>query len=427
MSHANSIATIPAMLTQIRQVATDFKQRNIASPSHIQSKLDIVAKTRTSLFPWRGQFSPQFIEHIFEEFAPTSGIVLDPFCGSGTVLAEAAREGLGAYGFDINPAAFLFASMHQLCNLSGVERHALIGRVSELLSRSYQGSLFCEVPCDPVTSILSLRGPDLLVGSVALMLAMGDSRSLDVKKLSRSLAVVNETLQSMPFSKETIKAMPLDSRAVPLGAHTVDLVVTSPPYINVFNYHQNYRPAMELLGWSPLKVAVAEIGANRKHRQNRFLTVIQYAIDMGLVLREMHRVMKTSGHLVLVVGRCSSVRRVTFPNGMMLALVAQQLSDFDLSDWRERQFINRFGEQIYEDILILKPNARCQSNDPLATGRAVGSWALEQGYGQADREVQKDIDAALRQVADVMPSPITRVAVPDQFKSIAENVHRSTE
>jgi hypothetical protein len=41
------------------------------------------------------------------EVAPESSSVIDPFCGSGTVLSEAMYEGLGCWASDINPLAVL--------------------------------------------------------------------------------------------------------------------------------------------------------------------------------------------------------------------------------------------------------------------------------------------------------------------------------
>ena len=56
-----------------------------------QHRLDIVEKERTSALPWRGQFSPQLIEYLLSKHCKKGDYVLDPFCGSGTVLLEAAR------------------------------------------------------------------------------------------------------------------------------------------------------------------------------------------------------------------------------------------------------------------------------------------------------------------------------------------------
>ncbi len=61
-----------------------------------QSDLDIDEKKRSNPFPWRGQFSPQLIETLLEAYCPSGSTILDPFAGSGTVLLEAARQGLSA-------------------------------------------------------------------------------------------------------------------------------------------------------------------------------------------------------------------------------------------------------------------------------------------------------------------------------------------
>ena len=42
---------------------------------------------------------------------PTTSTVLDPFCGSGTVLCEGQKLGLNVMGFDINPMAVLIATV----------------------------------------------------------------------------------------------------------------------------------------------------------------------------------------------------------------------------------------------------------------------------------------------------------------------------
>jgi SAM-dependent methyltransferase len=44
-----------------------------------------------------------------QELVPPGGRVIDPFCGSGVFLSEAARAGVEAHGFDINPVAVLLS------------------------------------------------------------------------------------------------------------------------------------------------------------------------------------------------------------------------------------------------------------------------------------------------------------------------------
>lgn len=54
---------------------------------------------------------PQVARRLIQNYGPPSrtGILLDPFCGSGTSLVEAKVYGLNAYGIDINPLARLLA------------------------------------------------------------------------------------------------------------------------------------------------------------------------------------------------------------------------------------------------------------------------------------------------------------------------------
>ena len=118
---------------------------------------------------------------------------------------------------------------------------------------------------------------------------------------------------SLPSSPATLQVTLSDARALPCEDSEVDLILTSPPYINVFNYHQQYRQSVESLDWDILPLARSEIGANRKHRGNRFLTVTQYCLDMAQVLLELERVCKPGARAIVVVGRESTnVRKPAF-------------------------------------------------------------------------------------------------------------------
>jgi len=64
----------------------------------LQDKLDVLAKKRANLFNWRGQFTPEFVEYMLQNFTKQGDFVLDPFSGSGTVLQEAVYSG------DIDPS-----------------------------------------------------------------------------------------------------------------------------------------------------------------------------------------------------------------------------------------------------------------------------------------------------------------------------------
>lgn len=63
------------------------------------------------LHEYKGKFNPQVAKVILNIFGVQKGDhVLDPFCGSGTTLVEAAQLGADASGFDINPMAVFLAN-----------------------------------------------------------------------------------------------------------------------------------------------------------------------------------------------------------------------------------------------------------------------------------------------------------------------------
>src|ERR1700678_977835 len=151
-------------------------------------------------------------------------------------------------------------------------------------------------------------------------------------------------IEGLPQSAEPIVAAFADARRLPLPDASIDLIVTLPPYINVFNYHQQYRGSVEALGWDVLAAAKSEIGSNRKHRSNRLLTVVQYCLDMAMVLDEMRRVVRPNGRMIVVVGRESNVRKTAFFNAQILAELAVECLNLKVLLQQERKFTNRFGQ-----------------------------------------------------------------------------------
>ncbi len=151
-----------------------------------------------------------------------------------------------------------------------------------------------------------------------------------------------DIIEKFPNSEKPIIACLSDARSLPLPDKTIDFVVTSPPYINVFNYHQNYRKSAEILGWDILKIAKSEIGSNRANRSNRFYTVVQYCLDMADTLKELSRVTKDNARIVLVVGHESNVLGVPFYNADIIEKIAVKTGFFRKTLRQKREFKNKF-------------------------------------------------------------------------------------
>lgn len=63
------------------------------------------------LHPYPARMIPQIAERLINRYSSPNALVLDPFCGSGTVLVESRRHQRSAVGNDINPLAVLLAKV----------------------------------------------------------------------------------------------------------------------------------------------------------------------------------------------------------------------------------------------------------------------------------------------------------------------------
>jgi hypothetical protein len=402
----------PELLSQAQHALHKACSAELDRQSVPQEKLDIRERVRTSAFPWRGQFSPGLVETLLTSDGNSPRHVLDPFAGSGTTLFEAMRLGIRATAYEINPAALELSKVALLGNLDNNDRVLCLKDAAKIIDSCF-GAILME-PLEQNGSIFGMaekayyEAPNGYVANlvaVTIMLAMGSSRTLKIDGVYKSFKWIRRVVESFPPDAGVLSVEAQDARSLPDETCTVDMVLTSPPYINVFNYHQNYRPAMELLGWDILPIARSEIGSNRANRGNRLLTVTQYCIDMSAALLELARVVKDTGQIVIVIGRESNVRGVAFANGEILAALALLTGRVELQRWQERQFTNRFGLTIFEDLLTLKVIPGHAEGDALSIGRAVAFAVLSAAQDRAPSDVAYDLKDALDRVPSVQGSP----------------------
>lgn len=388
------------MIDEISSWVQEFRTMRAETSVDVQDALNVKQRSRTSVLPWRGQFSPQLVEFLLKRHPGRR--ILDPFCGSGTVLYEAGTAGRSAVGVDVNPAAVTLASFAEYCMLPLPDRIEFIERAKRKIRREIAREHGRQIQLD-----FCSRFPKDAFYTCFLLTLFGDRTEATPAQANAALEQLETKLLALPAVKVPLSAQRGDARFTAFADRSYDLVITSPPYINVFNYHQNYRPVMESLGAAPLAVAKAEIGANRKHRQNRFLTVIQYCMDMQTVFDELWRILAPGGTAVFVVGRSSNVRGVPFLNGEMIASVAVLGGTFSLRHRNERMFVNRFGEKIYEDVLILDRAARRRARESARElGRFVGACALQEARERCtDKIARQEIDDAYKKRDSIERSP----------------------
>jgi len=63
------------------------------------------------LHDYPARMIPQIAHRLISRYSPEKGKILDPFCGSGTILVEARLANRSAIGIDVNPLAVLLSKV----------------------------------------------------------------------------------------------------------------------------------------------------------------------------------------------------------------------------------------------------------------------------------------------------------------------------
>jgi DNA modification methylase len=385
-----------------------------------QEKLDVTEKKRSNLFNWRGQFTPEFVEYLLKCFAKPGYHILDPFSGSGTVLQESARMELSATGFEINPSAYAMSKFFTFSNMSFAERNYFCDifefKLRTQLNYLNGQKIFINNPDYRIAYKNLLEFASEFNGNIQdkqerilflniLFQSEKDKRSTLKESIVKSFNYIKNNLLSLPYTEKPIGSYLKDAR----NAHEeledkIDLILTSPPYINVFNYHQNYRALIETFNFNILKVAHSELGSNRKNRGNRFKTVIQYCIDMELAIHSFWKTLKPNRKLIMILGRESNVRGIPFYNGQLIIEILNGSYGFQNIHILERKFINKFGIIIKEDIIIAEKKIDLLYE--LNNGKDIALNHLKKNLSLAKGEIAIDIEDAIFNIFHVQPSPL---------------------
>ncbi|OFV68079.1 MAG: DNA methylase N-4/N-6 domain protein [Candidatus Syntrophoarchaeum caldarius] len=96
-----------------------------------------------------------------------------------------------------------------------------------------------------------------------------------------------------------------DARKLEVETNSIDLIVTSPPYVNALDYYRAHMYNMLWLGMDFDLFRKHEIGGHSHFIINRFRLLSEYLGDMLRSMIEMNRVLKKDKLCVIVVGNSS--------------------------------------------------------------------------------------------------------------------------
>lgn len=413
-------------IDSVQEFIEKYEERDFTNGKLSQEELDLDGSRNSNPFSYRGQFSPDLVKNILKAHADDAENIFDPFAGCGTTLHEASKLSKNAFGTEINPAPVKMASLIQFIDLEPERKKKVADKAKSLIeqltdethSSFSSDSQKIDYDLDLEDRVIDfVQNAELSEPLECLMingLMRWSKRKRDKpERLVKDVKHFAEFVESLPYNDNDWGVFQTDSRSIPLESNSIDFILTSPPYINVHNYHQQYRDVIEKLGWdSVLQIAKSEMGSNRKNRRNRFLTVVQFAWDTYQVFRELERVLRDDGRMVFVIGRTSTVRGIEFKNGRFLAGVAE-LAGFDLVKKQERVYQNSFGTQVYEDILHFE-----KGSDSIMSSR-VRPDELAKGiieYNLENEEIEDDsVIEDMKEAIEEAPQQPSPLMLPSRF------------
>lgn len=332
-------------------------------PEHLDITSSKEEQTGTHGFhPYFASFNPQIPRKAMKWFTSEGDIVLDPFCGSGTTLVEAKLGNRNSIGIDVNPLACLITkvkttairdkkllecfnllnrikmninAVHGQLTLSEDETLFLQPGIPEFRNRDYWFKPHVLEELGIIKAhILSLENEDLkdfcsVAFSSIVVKVSNQQHETRYKRVDKSIKpyetyeIFKSKLVQMIKEMKTFNRAAYPSKcdvycedlrhSVAIEDDEVDLIVTSPPYLNAWDYNLYQRFRFFWLDFDHRKFRDLEIGAHLKHSYIDN-SIKKYADDMSLCLKQMFRMLKKSAVCCIVIGEAFvQGRRVDVP------------------------------------------------------------------------------------------------------------------
>ncbi|HEX4352331.1 MAG TPA: DNA methyltransferase [Polyangiales bacterium] len=340
---------------------------------------------------------PALARELLASSSEPGDLVLDPFCGSGTVLVEACVAGCRPQGVDLNPLALRIAEVHCdlrdkasrarfAANLTSVadastERVQTRTKPRVPISREEQAmyephvmlelsGLFEEI--ERVTNDADRRA--LAVVFSALLVKFSRKKSdtsteLVTKRIRKGLVTeffvrkgrelslrweaLYENVPRDPFRARLIQGDARHLRRALGAVFTANLVLTSPPYGGTYDYAHQHALRNAWFGLDSSAWEAEEIGA-RRNLADDARGVERWNYELRGMLRSIRRVLANDGRLILWLGDADvSGRRIAADQ--QIARLAPE-ADFELlASATQARRDARGGAPRGEHLLLLEP------------------------------------------------------------------------
>lgn len=373
-----SIEQKPRRKTALRQLGGEIEVWPEASreTAALCSALDVPATETAQLadvhafHSYPARMHPETAARLIAAWSRPSDLVLDPFCGSGTVLVEARRSGRRGLGYDVNPlsrelvwlktlvperewrARLLDASERVAAHAderrarkagatvrySPAERelfapHVLLelDGLRDGITREEDASLrrALSLVLSALLTKVSRKGGDTGEGTEQKSVAPGFAARFFKRKTHELAGQLERFAASLPARSPPAECVIGDARKpIGLRPQSVALVVSSPPYPGVYDYFQHHHTRLCWLGLASEPFERLEMGSRRALSDLPFARALAlWENDLSQVLGALHRALTTSGRIALLIadstlaGRAVHAERAVEAAGARAGLV----------------------------------------------------------------------------------------------------------
>jgi DNA methylase len=428
-----------------------------------------------SIHPYPAKFTAALPAGLINAVMSAPGAVVDPFCGSGTSLVEALRQGHSAYGFDANPIALLIStakiarptqrelrsialaadSLEAQAKLPSGEANPRVmsrnnGRERHWFpSAAYRELLYIKQVGEATLDKRALAIWNATISAIVVRVSHQDSEtryswvekglqpretiSLFRAKLAAAISAssdfVNELLPYPDLTSE-VSYIDYSTASQDIGVGRFDCAIFSPPYPNTFDYHLYHRLRLMLFGHDPAVLRRAEIGAHLKYEPDTQL----YMVAMRKAFQAILNSLKPGGVAAMVVGD-SIVRGRTYDNATDLWHIAEEVGFKGIGLVKrpippDRKSFARSAERLREETIVLLGRPPAPESSVAGAAQTAKSTKAKRGQLLLFPVQQKacayelqPLEAALAEELDVAAD---RHSLRDQLGALAPFRHFSS-
>jgi 16S rRNA G966 N2-methylase RsmD len=228
--------------------------------------------------PYVGRIKPAFAHFLIKYLTKEGQIVLDPFCGIGTICLESSLMKRNSLGFDLNPYAIHIAEAK--CNnyidinkkileikkiKVNLSRYSL-KKIPEWVKNYYNSRTLREILF--FLDYFKKKKDKFLYGCLLAISQghrpghlskpcgwtipykpkpddLGEYRSVK----PRLIAKIQRNFEAIDYARGSMKVQMRDARKLNIIADkSIDAIITSPPYLNTLDYVNSHRLRLAICG-----------------------------------------------------------------------------------------------------------------------------------------------------------------------------------